>query len=80
MTELIAAAAPGTPFYYYAIPTLEGVKHASPDIVDFDRCVAAAGGRGPIRADLLAAGFGDLFAPATAGRATSGSPAAGVPT
>jgi len=62
----IAAAAPGTPFYYYdispltgvtlrssellerhadAIPTLAGVKHSSPDIVDFERCVAVAGGR-----------------------------------
>lgn len=62
----IAAAAPGTPFYYYdispltgvtlrssellerhadAIPTLAGVKHSSPDIVDFERCVAAADGR-----------------------------------
>ncbi|MFM7206394.1 MAG: dihydrodipicolinate synthase family protein [Planctomycetaceae bacterium] len=62
----IAAAAAGTPFYYYdispltgvtlrssellerhgdQIPTLEGVKHSSPDIVDFERCVAAGGGR-----------------------------------
>lgn len=28
-----------------AIPTLAGVKHSSPDIVDFERCVAAADGR-----------------------------------
>jgi N-acetylneuraminate lyase len=27
------------------IPTLAGVKHSSPDIVEFERCVAAAGGR-----------------------------------
>lgn len=27
------------------IPTLAGVKHSSPDIVDFERCVAAADGR-----------------------------------
>jgi len=194
----IAAAAPGTPFYYYdispltgvtlrssellerhadAIPTLAGVKHSSPDIVDFERCVAVAQGRfriywgcdealvaglalgavggigstynfaaslargvidavqagdmprardlqlrtvrlvdvlarhgylraskalmamqgvdvgsvrlpmqalgaegrGPIRSDLVAAGFGDLVASAPAGRATGGSPTAGVP-
>jgi N-acetylneuraminate lyase len=63
---VIAAAAPGTPFYYYdispltgvtlrssellerhahSIPTLAGVKHSSPDIVDFERCVAVGGGR-----------------------------------
>jgi N-acetylneuraminate lyase len=62
----IAAAAPGTPFYYYdispltgvthrssellerhaaLIPTLAGVKHSSPDIVDFERCVAVGRGR-----------------------------------
>lgn len=28
-----------------AIPTLVGVKHSSPDIVDFERCVAACGRR-----------------------------------
>ncbi len=27
------------------IPTLAGVKHSSPDIVEFERCVAAGGGR-----------------------------------
>lgn len=62
----IAAAAPGTPFYYYdipswtgvtfrssdilekhagRIPTLAGIKYTSSDLVDFERCVAAGGGR-----------------------------------